>query len=116
MSGVKNFNYPAFHATAAKLRSQGHEVFNPAERDIERHGVDISKGNDTGDVAQAARDHGFDRRKALAEDLAWICEHAEAIALLPGWAYSKGATAEYAVAKALGLAVMLLRPSLEDVT
>jgi len=109
MRNFPEFNFPAFHAAAAKLRAEGHTVFSPAERDIERHGgVDISKGNITGDEKQAAAEHGFDLRVALAEDLAWICAEAEAIALLPGWAHSKGATAEYNVARALGLQVILL--------
>lgn len=70
MRGYAEFNFPAFHAAAARLREQGHTVFNPAERDIERHGADISKGNDTGDEQMAAKAHGFDLRVALGEDLA----------------------------------------------
>ena len=31
MSGCKDFNYPAFHAAAAAIRSAGHECVNPAE-------------------------------------------------------------------------------------
>lgn len=83
MRGIPEFNFPAFNAAAASLRKSGHTVFNPAERDIERHGgVDISKGNVAGCEDQAAKQHGFDLRVALGEDLAWICAHAEAIALL----------------------------------
>lgn len=109
MRGIPEFNFPAFNAAAAKLRAEGHVVFNPAERDIERHnGVDISKGNTAGCEKQAAQQHGFDLRVALAEDLAWICGEAEGIALLPGWENSKGARAEHATATALGLRVMLL--------
>ncbi len=103
--GYVEFNFPAFHAAAAKLRAEGHEVFSPAERDMERHGTDISKGNADGDESKAAVEHGFDLRVALGEDLAWICAHAEAIALLPGWRNSKGAVAEWATALALGLEV-----------
>lgn len=108
MRGYPEFNFPAFHAAAAKLRADGHTVFNPAEQDMLRHGVDISKGNLHGDETEAARKHGFDLRVALGEDLAWICQHAEAIALLPGWHASDGASAEYAAAIALGLKVIEL--------
>lgn len=109
MRGVPEFNFPAFNAAAAKLRADGHEVFNPAERDVERHGgVDISKGNVEGCEKKAAEQHGFDLRVALAEDMEFICRHAEAIVLLPGWEDSKGAVAERATAIALGLQVIYL--------
>ena len=115
MRQIREFNFPAFHAATAKLRAEGHEVFNPAERDIERHGTDISKGNDTGCEETAAKQHGFDLRIALGEDLAWICAHADAVYLLPNWRNSKGATAERAVALALGLQVIELpEPERDD--
>ena len=31
MSGIKDYNRPAFHAAAAKLRAKGHEVVSPSE-------------------------------------------------------------------------------------
>lgn len=108
MRGIPEFNFPAFNAAAAMLRQIGCEVFNPAERDNEAHGVDISKGNLTGDEAQATKDHGFNLRDALGDDLAFICKHADAVALLPGWERSKGANAERATAEALGLQIILL--------
>ena len=109
MRGVAEFNFPAFHAAAASLRAKGHEVFSPAEKDNERHGVDISRGNVRGDEAEAARVHGFSLREALGVDLAWICRRADAVALLPGWEDSKGATAERATALALGLTIVELK-------
>lgn len=108
MRGYPEFNYPAFHTAADFFREQGYEVFNPAERDTQRHGRDVSKGNATGSVEQAAAEHGFDLRVALGEDLAWICREADMIAMLPGWEKSKGACAEKATADALGLTVMFV--------
>lgn len=109
MSGIPGFNFPAFFEAAAKLKAEGHEVFNPAARDIERHGgVDISEGNMTGCQKQAAKVHGFCLRTALAEDTEWICLHATAIAMLPGWERSNGARAEHALAVALGLEIIYL--------
>ena len=69
MRGYPQFNFPAFHAYAKMLREQGHTVFSPAEKDIERHGTDISADNATGDESLAAKQHGFNLRVALAEDL-----------------------------------------------
>lgn len=107
MQGVPNFNYPAFHRAAAILRAAGHHCFNPAERDIQRHGgVDISQGNETGDRVLAEKAHGFDLNAALADDTQYICMQADAIMMLPGWEASKGAFAEWALARALGRAII----------
>lgn len=108
MRSIPHFNFAAFHEAAATLRAMGHVVFSPAERDNERHGADISKDNHTGDESLAAEQHGFDLRVALGENLAYICAHAQAIALLPGWENSKGAKAERATAEALGLEIIPL--------
>ena len=107
MRGIPEFNYPAFHAAAKSLREQGHFVFSPAERDIERDGKDWSKVSATGDLAEAVQS-GFSLRQALGDDIAWICSTADAVALLPGWENSKGANAEKATAEALGLEVIYL--------
>jgi hypothetical protein len=86
MRGIIEFNFPAFMAMATMLRAQGHTVYNPAEHDMEH----VTAGK-------------FSLNKALAADLAWICLEADAVYLLPGWQRSKGATAEYATARALGI-------------
>lgn len=106
MRGIPEFNFPAFHTATARLRALGHFVFCPAERDIEKTGVDISRGNEAGDNAVAEAEHGFNLREALKDDLEFICLHADAIALLPGWENSKGANAERATAIALNLLVL----------
>lgn len=108
MRGYPEFNFPMFMKAAKGLRAQGMVVFNPAESDNEKHGTDISKGNKTGDESVAAAQHGFSLREALERDMVWICRNADAIALLPGWQQSKGATAERALATALGLSVIEL--------
>lgn len=109
MRGIPEFNFPAFNEAAAVLRERGHEVFNPAESDVETHnGVDISKGNATGDEAQLVQQHGFSKRDAFYRDTRFICLEADAIAMLPGWEHSLGAQAEWALAKALGHEIMYL--------
>lgn len=106
MRGIPEFNFPAFAEGSAQLRALGHEVFSPAERDIQKHGKDVS-ASATGDLADIAHT-GFSLRDALGADTAWICEKADAVALLPGWENSSGAKAEAALGKALGIRVDLI--------
>lgn len=94
MSGIPHFNYEAFHAVARRLRAHGYTVFSPAEHDLTTLGIDISKENSAGDET-AAKELGFCRRRAMAEDLHWIGLHADMIAHIPGWEKSSGATAEH---------------------
>jgi hypothetical protein len=109
MRGIRDFNFPAFHEAAAKLRARGHEVFSPAERDIEMYGPDIAQGNLFGDEGIAARDHGFNLREALLADIEFICKHADGVVMLPGWLNSNGAIAERQVALALDLKIFDMR-------
>jgi hypothetical protein len=101
MSGLPSYNFPAFDAAAKQLREAGHTVFNPAENDRE-NGFDA-----TGLQGHEAAEHGFDLREALKQDLSWICDNAEGIALLPGWEASKGARAEVALSRALNIPAWL---------
>lgn len=116
MQGIAHFNFPLFNAVAKALRANGYEVFNPAERDIERHGgVDISRDNVAGTLEKAKATHGFSLRQALSEDLAYITLEANLIALLPGWEKSNGAQAEHRTAVALlseGMEIMYLTKEL----
>ena len=106
MRGYPKFNFPAFFTAAKKLRADGHDVFSPAEKDIQKHGNKLWE-NSKGSLAEAEK-KGFSLRNALALDLDYICRQADAVALLPGWKKSKGARAEKATAEALGLEVLYL--------
>jgi len=107
MRGIPSFNFPAFDYAADKLRAKGHEVFSPSDRDRTVYGEKLEQ-NAAGSEDEAASNVGFSLREALAADCAWICGHAEAIALLPGWEKSTGANAENALAVALGLTRIIL--------
>lgn len=100
MTGIPYYNFPAFDTAADALRGLGHEVFNPADNDrmngFDPEFLNLSEGKD-------AALHGFDLRKALLEDLTWICHNADAIAVLDNWVYSRGAQAEIALADALSI-------------
>jgi hypothetical protein len=84
MTGIEDFNFPAFNAAADLLRCGGWTVENPAEHGI----VD-----------------GADWADYLAYDLTrlGLCG---AIYLLPGWENSKGAQLEVLVAQRLGMEVI----------
>nr|WP_277610147.1 DUF4406 domain-containing protein [Pseudomonas aeruginosa] len=81
MTGLPEHNFPAFHAEAARLRSLGYQVENPAEH---------------GEIP------GFEWADYLRLDLQKLLT-CEAIALLPGWMDSKGARLEFTVATNLGM-------------
>jgi hypothetical protein len=84
MTGLPEFNYPAFNAMAVTLRSHGHEVQNPAEN-----------------PAPPCGSWEAYMRMALAQLL--TCD---AICLLPDWTASRGARIERQLAYDLGLQIL----------
>jgi hypothetical protein len=106
MRGIPYFNFPRFMAETTKLRADGHEVFCPAESDLQEYGPSVCASL-TGNLADI-KNINFSLREALFRDCEYICKTAEAIMLLPGWEKSKGATAERALGIALGLQIIEL--------
>ena len=94
MTGIEDYNFPAFHAATERLRKAGHTVFSPAEADLEEFGT-------LDNVKKYAT-----YKMCLKKDLDWIFAEAEGIYLLKGWEKSRGANIEKAVAEVLGLEVM----------
>ncbi len=92
MTGHPDLNFPLFHAEARRLRDSGHEVVNPAEIN-----VDPAKGWED----------------CMRADIAELVK-CEAIAMLPGWQQSRGATLEHHIAMQLGLRVIQLAPTAEE--
>lgn len=82
MTGIKDYNYPAFHAAAAEWRSLGFHVENPAEVEPQSSWAAYMK---------------VGLRKLLTCDT---------IVLLPGWTESRGAVLEWLLATVLGLVVV----------
>jgi Domain of unknown function (DUF4406) len=81
MTGLPEFNFPAFHSATAELRGQGLQVVNPAE-----HGI-----------VEAAEWADY-----LHFDLGRLAS-CSAIYLLPGWSKSRGAALEAVCAHTLGM-------------
>jgi len=85
MTGLPQFNYPAFNAAAAELRAAGFLVWNPAE------------------CGPAPRPRSWYMRQSLG-----ALPHADAVVLLPGWEASAGARLEVETALALDIPVIPL--------
>ena len=86
MSGIKDMNFPAFHAAAAELRALGHEVVNPAELNP---------------------DPGKPWIECMRVDITQLVT-CDAVVLLSGYQHSPGAMIERNLAHSLGLLVMPL--------
>lgn len=91
MTGIPDLNYPAFHAAAKQLRDLGHDVASPAE--------DIADGLTWAEYM----------RSGLTRML--TCD---AVAVLDGWANSKGAAIEVELAKALSIHVSPIQKIIES--
>lgn len=84
MTGLPEFNYPAFNAAEDELRAVGHHPINPA-----RHGDDH-------------RAPGWSWTDYMRETIRDVTR-ADAIHLLDGWESSRGARLEEHIAQSLGL-------------
>jgi len=96
MRGHPKLNFPAFNTAAKKLRKLGFKVFNPAEKGKEKT---VMKN-------PSLQENLKFRREVFCMDLTYICKHADAVVLLPGWKKSLGAKAERATALAIGIEVI----------
>lgn len=84
MTGIHEYNFPAFHAEAARLRAEGHDVVNPAE---------------------VVTDTSVSWEDCMRVDIPHLLT-CEAICFLPGFENSKGARLERRIALDLGMTVM----------
>lgn len=92
MTGIPEWNFPAFDAAAEALRAAGYDVVSPAAID-RALGFDPTAPVDDFTLA--------DYTEALRRDVAFVFE-VDGVATLPGWGRSRGARAEVALAEALG--------------
>jgi len=88
MTGLPELNYPAFREAAKTLRELKHEVYNPADWE-----------------ELYSPDGKFHLKNAFEDYCKFIIHDADAVVLLDGWQNSPGATAEQALALAVGKSV-----------
>jgi hypothetical protein len=95
MTGLVDFNRPAFAAETARLRALGHWVLDPTELD--------HTPNETTTVAEAVALW----KAFLVRDVSMLLTCAlDAIVVLPGWEDSRGAMLEVHVALLAGMQVL----------
>lgn len=94
MSGMPDFNHPAFNRAAQQLRERGLTVFNPAENGLPRS-------------APWSQHMRADIRMLMG------CDR---VVTLPGHRGSKGAALEVHIARALGMPVLTLAQALQQST
>lgn len=101
MTGIPQFNFPAFDAAAAALRGMGYDVVSPAELDSPEHRAAAMASAD-GDPTSYNGATGETWGDLLARDVKLIADDGiEAIFCLPGWERSRGARLETFVGGAL---------------
>lgn len=92
MSGIEDYNIPAFNLAAAKWRAQGWHVENPGE---------FGEHDD------------WTWMDYMVRDLPLLMR-CDAIAMMPGWQKSKGAQLEKLVAEYLGFPVFMADKPVPD--
>ena len=101
MTGLPEYNYPAFHKAARALRRAGYRVVNPAELHPHsrlRRWLAAMKARLNLAPSPQFPTWGEYMRAALVGLLG-----CEAIVLLPGWEHSRGARCEVSLAAELGM-------------
>lgn len=84
MTGIPEFNFPAFNQAATRLRGCGLDVINPAEINL--------------DITMSWED-------CMRADIKALCD-CDTLVMLPGWENSKGAHLEVHIAHRLGIRVV----------
>lgn len=103
MRGHKLYNFPAFDAAEARLRRLGYDVVNPAALDRAR-GIHPETFPEDWDWHKTPE--GFDLKAVALECLRQV-SGCHGILLLDGYKESAGACSELALARWLGLRVVL---------
>lgn len=101
MTGIDQWNFPAFFEAEETLKALGHEPINPAHNDGENLEQALEQANTRAHDPNAWANY-------MRIDLAHVLA-CDAICLLPNWQDSKGARLEYQVASQLGIPVMIIR-------
>lgn len=102
MRGLPEFNFPSFDAARDRFLAAGWDVVSPA--DLDRAAP--SKATSDEEASQEAFIHQYIDRDLSDTLLTFRASRGDAIAMLPGWEASTGASAEFMVARWAKLPVL----------
>lgn len=97
MTGYPQFNFPAFHTAAARLRALGFDVISPAEEDAPEVQAEAVASTD-GKLDAQGKIAGHTWGDILSKDVKIVSDLVKGIIFLPGWEKSRGARLEAFVA------------------
>jgi Domain of unknown function (DUF4406) len=115
MTGIPQFNFPAFHAAAKALRAEGFEVISPAEEDGPEIGAAAMQSQD-GQLDANSKIAGQTWGDLLSRDVKIVADKVDGVAFLPGWARSKGARLEAFTGLLAGKVFYVYLPNTETVS
>lgn len=106
MTGIPQFNYPAFIAAANAFRAAGYDVVSPAELD-DPDDKAAALASEDGHMLAYSAGTGKTWGDFLARDVKLLADDGIThIAVLPGWEKSRGARLETFVGFLCGLTIM----------
>lgn len=109
MTGIPQFNFPAFDAAAAELRDQGYEIVSPAELDDPetREAALASPDGAPGSGSADGETYGT----FLSRDVKLVIDDVDGVVCLPDWHKSRGARIEVFTAATMGKPVFYFNPT-----
>lgn len=96
MTGIPQFNFPAFLDAASRLRGMGYNVISPAE--IDRDETRLAALNSKDGAEGSGSPNGETWGDFLARDVKLVADEVHGVVFLPDWHKSRGAVLEAVVA------------------
>jgi len=115
MSGIPQFNIPAFDEASKNLRPAGYKIISPAELD-DPSTREMAYNSPDGATLNDQHPNGESWGDFLARDVKIVADKANGIIVLPDWEKSRGARLEMMVALLCGHELLHYNPDAPNLT